>query len=140
MPSVGCCGLKASRRTFHRRGASAQKALSRVALSSIGFWFLKQVGVSGEERSRGSELWFVERVFEASRGIFMHALMSEKCVFSHSHQHPSCRLLGILQLLKTLVTDPNEWSITVIQSGSDKAWISFSGTARVRADRSSEIL
>ncbi len=41
-------------------------------------------------------------------------------VFTHPHQNHGSTVLYILELLDALVGNPNEQSITVVQSGGDK--------------------
>ena len=45
---------------------------------------------------------------------------SDVFILSHSHQDPSSAVLDILQLLQTLVGDPDEKSVAVIQSRGDE--------------------
>ena len=59
-------------------------------------------------------------------------------MFAHSHQDPSCRVLDVLEPLQAPTGDPDEKCITIVQSGGDKAWTSFSASERERMGRSLE--
>jgi len=51
-------------------------------------------------------------------------------IFTHSHQDPSSTVLYVLEFLQSLVRDPIEKCVAIVQPGGDKGMDKFCGVGK----------